>query len=72
MPSRVVKSIVFEDVLSRLTVTFVSGRIYQYYMVPRSMAAAFEAARSKGTFFNKFIRDSYTCREVAPREAASA
>lgn len=64
MPSSVVKSIVYENEHSRLTVTFVSGRVYEYYLVPPSVAEAFSAARSKGTYFNKHIRDQYTCREI--------
>lgn len=63
MPSSVVKSIVYENEHSRLTVTFVSGRVYEYYLVPPSVAAAFSTARSKGTYFNQHIRDRYTCRE---------
>lgn len=64
MPSSVVKSIVYENEHSRLTVTFVSGRVYEYYLVPPSVAEAFNAARSKGTYFNQHIRDRYTCREI--------
>ncbi len=63
MPSSVVKSIVYENEHSRLTVTFVSGRVYEYYLVPPSVAEAFRVARSKGTYFNQHIRDRYTCRE---------
>jgi hypothetical protein len=45
-------------------VTFVSGRVYEYYLVPPSVAAAFRASRSKGTYFNKFVRDRYHCHEI--------
>lgn len=65
MPSSVVKNIDYENEHSRLTVTFTSGRVYEYYMVPATVAAAFRMAISKGTFFNKCIRDVYVCREVA-------
>ena len=64
MPSTVVKTIAYENGHSRLTVTFVSGRVYEYYLVPPSVAEAFGAARSKGTYFNQHIRDRYTCREI--------
>lgn len=64
MPSSVVKAIVYENEHSRLTVSFVSGRVYEYYLVPPSVAAAFRAARSKGTYFNRHIRDRYICREI--------
>ncbi len=66
MPSSVIAKIDYEPQHSRLTVTFTSGRVYVYYMVPASIAASFQVALSKGTFFNKRIRDKYTCREVEP------
>ncbi|HZL31670.1 MAG TPA: KTSC domain-containing protein [Pseudolabrys sp.] len=66
MPSSVIQSIAYELEHSRLTVTFTSGRVYEYYMVPPSVAAAFRSAFSKGTFFNLEIRDCYACREVTP------
>jgi hypothetical protein len=65
MPSSVVRSIDYEIVHSRLTVTFTTGRVYEYYMVPSGVAAAFKNAFSKGTFFNKRIRDKYVCREIS-------
>jgi hypothetical protein len=64
MPSSVIADFQYDAELSQLTVTFVSGRIYRYYMVPADCAAAFETAFSKGTFFNREIRDRYPCREV--------
>lgn len=64
MPSSVVKTIDYENEHSRLTVAFVSGRVYEYYLVPPSVAGAFRGARSKGTYFNQHIRDRYTCREI--------
>ena len=65
MPSSVIRSIDYENAHSRLTVTFTTGRVYQYYMVPAAVASAFKNAVSKGTFFNKRIRDKYTCREIS-------
>jgi lysyl-tRNA synthetase class 2 len=64
MPSSVVKTTAYEIEHSRLTVTFVSGRVYEYYLVPPSVAAAFRTARSKGAYFNQHIRERYTCREI--------
>lgn len=66
MPSSVILSFDYELDHSRLTVTFTSRRVYEYYMVPPSVAAAFKKASSKGGFFNSEIRDRYTCREIAP------
>ncbi len=65
MPSSVISSIDYENVHSRLTVTFTTGRVYEYYMVPAAVASAFKNAFSKGTFFNKRIRDKYVCREIS-------
>lgn len=65
MPSTVVSSIDYEIVHSRLTVTFTTGRVYEYYMVPAAIASAFKNAVSKGTFFNKRIRGTYVCREIS-------
>lgn len=48
----------------RLVVTFVTGRIYEYVDVPFHVAAAFERAPSKGTYFNIYIRDRYDFREL--------
>jgi hypothetical protein len=32
--------------------------------IPPEAAAAFSQARSKGTFFNREIRDRYVCRDI--------
>lgn len=68
MPSSVIADIEYEPELARLTVTFTSDRVYQYFMVPPDVAASFQGAGSKGTFFNTKIRDRFTCREVIAAE----
>jgi hypothetical protein len=45
-------------------VTFVTGRRYVYEDVPPDVFEAFRGAFSKGTFFNREIRDCYHYREV--------
>jgi lysyl-tRNA synthetase class 2 len=52
--------------MPRLTVTFVTGRMYVYQDVPPHVVADFDAAMSKGGFFNAYIRDRYHYREVTP------
>jgi hypothetical protein len=47
-----------------LEVLFVTGRRYLYADVPPEAAAAFRAAFSKGSHFNRHIRDRYRCREL--------
>jgi hypothetical protein len=69
MPSSVIADIKYEPEHARLTVSFTTGRIYEYFLVPADVAAQFQSAFSKGNFFNTRIRDKYTCREI--RSAAS-
>jgi len=66
MPSTAVADIDYDNERKRLTVTFVTGRVYEYVDVPVEVAAAFQSAFSKGTFFNGYIRDRYDFREITP------
>lgn len=66
MPSSVIADIEYEAEREILVVTFVTGRVYEYHGVPADVAAAFQSAFSKGTFFNAEIRDRYVVREVTP------
>ncbi|HEY0568963.1 MAG TPA: KTSC domain-containing protein [Xanthobacteraceae bacterium] len=65
MPSTVIRDHRYEHDARRLEVTFVSGKVYAYDEVPPSIYSAFSAAFSKGTFFNKFIKDHYPGREIS-------
>ena len=47
-----------------LTVRFHSGAVYRYFTVPRSILEAFLAAQSKGTYFNRHIRDGFPYEQV--------
>jgi hypothetical protein len=64
MPSTAIANIKYDHTRERLTVTFVTGRIYEYIDVPSEVAASFQSAFSKGTFFNSYIRDRYDFREL--------
>jgi hypothetical protein len=66
MPSTAIADIEYDHTRQRLTVTFVTGRIYEYLDVPVEVAASFQSAFSKGTFFNGYIRDRYDFREITP------
>lgn len=66
MPSTTIADIAYDQKRERLTVTFVTGRIYEYVDVPAEVAASFRSAFSKGTFFNSYIRDRYDFRELTP------
>ena len=48
-----------------LTVHFHSGVLYRYFTVPRSTLEAFLAATSKGTYFNRYIRDGFPYQRMA-------
>ncbi len=64
MPSTAIADVEYDQDRERLTVTFVTGRIYEYVDVPVEVAASFQSAFSKGTFFNSYIRDRYDFREL--------
>ncbi len=66
MPSSVIADIEYDSDAERLVVTFVTKRIYEYIDVPPHVAASFQSAFSKGTFFNAYIRDRYDFRELVP------
>jgi KTSC domain len=59
MPSTAIEAIGYDDAVAELSVTFVSGKTYCYYRVPRGIYMRFRRATSKGTFFNDHIRDRY-------------
>ncbi len=42
-----------------LVVTFITGKAYTCFGVPRAMYGRFVTANSKGQFFNEYIRDHY-------------
>ena len=48
------------DAMAReLQITFVTGKTYVYWYVPRSVYKRLLKAASKGVFFNEHIRDHY-------------
>ena len=64
MPSSAIADIEYDPKRERLTVTFVTGRVHEYVDVPVEVAASFQSAFSKGTFFDSYIRDRYDFREI--------
>jgi len=69
MPSSVIRFFRYAPDTRELNVTFVSGRLYVYEDVPPEVAAAFREARSRGTFFNREIRDRYVYRDITQEHA---
>ena len=66
MPSAVIRSFDYDAGRNELTVTFVTGRVYLYLLVPPAVADTLRASFSKGAFFNREIRNRYRSREVEP------
>ena len=64
MPSTVIRNFDYRPELRELEVLFVTGRRYLYSEVPPDEAEHFRAAFSKGSYFNRHIRDRYPCREL--------
>lgn len=42
-----------------LELTFRSGATYRYFAVPETVVEGFIAAESKGTYFNRHVRNSF-------------
>ena len=65
MPSTVIRRFFYVPASRELTVEFVTGRRYLYFDVPADEVEAFRAAFSKGSHFNRKIRERYEFRELA-------
>ena len=65
MPSSVIRAFDYDPARNELTVTFVTGRVYIYSLVPPAVIAEMQRAFSKGAFFNREIRNKYPSRELA-------
>ncbi|WP_348642278.1 KTSC domain-containing protein [Mesorhizobium sp. B2-4-14] len=66
MPSTAIRNIQYDPATRILSVWFVpTGHRYDYMDVAAATYAAFRTSSSKGSFFNKFIRDHYRYRRVA-------
>ena len=68
MPSTVIRRFMYVPDSRELTVEFVSGRRYVYSEVPAEDVDAFRSAFSKGSHFNRHIRERFPCRELAPTD----
>lgn len=61
--SSLIRSVAY-GIDATLTVRLRSGAVYRYFTVPRSILEAFLAAPSKGTYFNRHIRDAFPYQRV--------
>jgi len=67
MPSTVIRSFSYDAARNELTVSFATGKVYVYSLVPPAVYAAMSAAFSKGEYFNANVRGRFPFR----REGAS-
>jgi hypothetical protein len=66
MPSTVIAHFTYSERNAELVVKFRSGKRYAYERVPSAVYVEFCKADSKGSFFNREIRDRYPTRQLAP------
>ena len=59
MPSAVIRNYSYDAAHCVLTITFVSGEIYDYFDVPPEVHAGLQQASSRGRYFGSHIRDRF-------------
>ncbi|GAA4449804.1 MAG: KTSC domain-containing protein [Chitinophagaceae bacterium] len=59
MPSTVIASFDYQDAQHVLDIRFHSGRVYRYENVPLAIVEALRRARSKGSYYNRQIRNKF-------------
>ena len=64
MPSTAIRHAFYDPESRALDLTFVTGRRYRYFAVPPAVAEGLAAARSKGGYFNRRIRDRFDFAEL--------
>ena len=64
MPSTVIRRFDYHPETRELEILFTTGRRYLYSEVPEEAVRRFRAAFSKGSHFNRYIRDRYPCRAL--------
>jgi len=70
MPSTVIRESRYHAGTQRLIITFRSGRRYVYEDVPCEVYDGLRAASSRGSYFNRRIRDRYSCTLLDVEEDA--
>jgi lysyl-tRNA synthetase class 2 len=63
--SSVIASLGYDDAERILEVEFHSGRVYQYFLVPRALYENLLRAESIGSFFNHEVRPHFDAVEVS-------
>lgn len=70
--SAAIRDFSYDQDRTELTVTFATGKVYVYALVPPGVAAAFAEAGSKGAFHNAHIRERYPFRKTPVGRSAPA
>lgn len=63
--SRALRAVAYDRGARTLTVKFVSAEVYEYFEVPASIYDDLMAADSKGTYFQRNIRDQFAYRKLS-------
>jgi hypothetical protein len=64
LDSRTLASAGYDDPSATMELEFVEGRVYRYFVVPRSVFDALFSADSVGRFFQEHIRDVYPYERI--------
>jgi len=72
MPSSVIRGWKYDEDERRLDILFVSGKRYSYHDVPPRVAKGMREAFSKGSYFNRRIRDHFAFTEHRARAEQNA
>ena len=68
MPSSVIRDYAYDATRRVLTITFVSGEIYDYFDVPPDVHEGLRAAGSRGRYFAAHIRNGFSFRRRPPED----
>ncbi|MBB6235716.1 hypothetical protein HDC90_000316 [Pedobacter sp. AK013] len=64
MPSSVIKYFSYDVVYKALKIIFLTNTIYLYKNVPEKIYKMLKAARSKGRYFNRHIKDKFEFQKL--------
>jgi KTSC domain len=64
LESRTVATAGYDDPSATMELEFVEGRVYRYFVVPRSVFDGLLSADSVGRFFQENIRDVYPYERI--------
>jgi hypothetical protein len=61
----------YDPAVGTLRAVFHNGKSYRYFKVPEQLFADLMGAKSKGGFFNRYIRDRFFFEEERPKSKAA-